>query len=227
MPGWLHKSTVALQNPKQFPERLSFISLFIFVAFATAESCLEKKENSYKRDRRESWCFWGSWRYPSSSFTPCVTYFLFFTLRVTHCRVESKFLTLKISCKGTTKLLETDGGTEVDRIEGSMTQRIEKIERERESKSEWERGGKGREVAKCGANKREEKKKSQAERKDYIGDFGFRVSSGPKPISRFSVFPPARTATRIRCPLYERWNETRLILRPDFVTSHIKSRSTL
>lgn len=87
-------------------------------------------------------------------------------------------------------------GTEVDRIEGSMTQRIEKIERERESK--------GREVAKCGANKREEKKKSQAERKDYIGDFGFRVSSGPKPISRFSVFPPARTATRIRCPLYER-----------------------
>lgn len=154
-----------------------------------------------------------------SLLPPCVTYFLFFTLRVTHCRVESKFLTLKISCKGTTKLLETDGGTEVDRIEGSMTQRIEKIERERESK--------GREVAKCGANKREEKKKSQAERKDYIGDFGFRVSSGPKPISRFSVFPPARTATRIRCPLYERWNETRLILRPDFVTSHIKSRSTL
>lgn len=35
MPGWLHKSTVALQNPKQFPERLSFISLFIFVALAT------------------------------------------------------------------------------------------------------------------------------------------------------------------------------------------------
>lgn len=141
MPGWLHKSTVALQNPKQFPERLSFISLFIFVAFATAESCLEKKENSYKRDRRESWCFWGSWRYPSSSFTPCVTYFLFFTLRVTHCRVESKFLTLKISCKGTTKLLETDGGTEVDRIEGSMTQRIEKIEREREREQERVREG--------------------------------------------------------------------------------------
>lgn len=149
MPGWLHKSTVALQNPKQFPERLSFISLFIFVAFATAESCLEKKENSYKRDRRESWCFWGSWRYPSSSFTPCVTYFLFFTLRVTHCRVESKFLTLKISCKGTTKLLETDGGTEVDRIEGSMTQDRKDRKREREQgergrkvRSEQERGEK-------------------------------------------------------------------------------------
>lgn len=52
-------------------------------------------------------------------------------------------------------------GTEVDRIEGSMTQRIEKIERERESESEWERGGKGREVAKCGANKRERRKKNR------------------------------------------------------------------
>lgn len=54
---------------------------------------------------------------------------------------------------------------------------------------------------------REGEKKSLAERKDYIGDFGFRVSSGPKPISRFSVFPPARAATRIRCPLYERRDE--------------------
>lgn len=76
-----------------------------------------------------------------SLLPPCVTYFLFFTLRVTHCRVESKFLTLKISCKGTTKLLETDGGTEVDRIEGSMTQRIEKIEREREREQERVREG--------------------------------------------------------------------------------------
>lgn len=53
-------------------------------------------------------------------------------------------------------------------------------------------GGRGeREIAKCGeqANKRGEgkkKKKSLAEKKDYIGDFGFRVSSGPKPI--FPIF---------------------------------------
>lgn len=83
-----------------------------------------------------------------------------------------------------------------------MTQRIGKIEKESGSKarSEQETGER-----KKGEERKKKKRESQAERKDYIGDFGFRVSSGPKPISRFSVFPPvARAATRIRCPLYER-----------------------
>lgn len=159
MPGWLHKSTVALQNPKQFPERLSFISLFIFVAFATAESCLEKERKFVQKRQTRIVMFLGIMALPflvvlSHFYPPCVTYFLFFTLRVTHCRVESKFLTLKISCKGTTKLLETDGGTEVDHIEGSMTQRIEKIERERER--EGRKGERGRKVR--SEQEREEKK---------------------------------------------------------------------
>lgn len=59
MPGWLHKSTVALQNPKQFPERLSFISLFIFVAFATAESCLEKERKFVQKRRMRIVMFLG------------------------------------------------------------------------------------------------------------------------------------------------------------------------
>ena len=51
-----------------------------------------------------------------------------------------------------------------------MTQRIEKIERERERERAIERGGKGREVAKCGANKRQEKerKKGRKEREKKI-----------------------------------------------------------
>lgn len=55
--------------------------------------------------------------------------------------------------------------------------------------------GREREIAKCGeqANKRgEEKKKSLAEKKDYIGDFGFRVSSGPKPIFPIFRLPESR-----------------------------------
>lgn len=53
MPRWLHKGTVSLQNPKQFPERLSFISLFIFVAFATAERWM-KKEGTFAQKRRKN-----------------------------------------------------------------------------------------------------------------------------------------------------------------------------
>lgn len=36
------------------------------------------------------------------------------------------------------------------------------------------------------------KKKSLAEKKDYIGDFGFRVSSGPKPIFPIFRLPESR-----------------------------------
>lgn len=39
---------------------------------------------------------------------------------------------------------------------------------------------------------RREKKKSLAEKKDYIGDFGFRVSSGPKPIFPIFRLPESR-----------------------------------
>lgn len=38
----------------------------------------------------------------------------------------------------------------------------------------------------------EKKKKSLAEKKDYIGDFGFRVSSGPKPIFPIFRLPESR-----------------------------------
>lgn len=50
----------------------------------------------------------------------------------------------------------------------------------------------GRERSQSAESKRtreereKKKKKSLAEKKDYIGDFGFRVSSGPKPI--FPIF---------------------------------------
>lgn len=123
-----------------------------------------------------------------SLLPPCVTYFLFFTLRVTHCRVESKFLTLKILCKGTTKLLEIDGGTEVDRIEGSMTQRIEKIERERarESKRGVERGERSQ-----SAERTRERRKKNRRLKGRITS-GILVFAFHLDQSRFPDFPSFR-----------------------------------
>ena len=61
-----------------------------------------------------------------------------------------------------------------------MTQRIEKIERERERERAIERGGKGREVAKCGANKRQEKerKKGRKEREKKNRRLKGRITSG-------------------------------------------------
>lgn len=119
-----------------------------------------------------------------------------------------------------------------------MTQRIEKIERERELLRGAGRGERSQSAERTRDRRkkerkaeRREKKKSQAERKDYIGDFGFRVSSGPKPISRFSVFPPWREPP-LELDAHCTSDETRRDLPPsplplDFVTSHIKSRSTL
>ena len=140
-----------------------------------------------------------------------------------------------------------DGGEEGEGVQksiggtkGSMTQRIGEIEKDSDRERE-------RRIAKCGVNKRQEKERkkggkrererekereSQAERKDYIGDFGFRVSSGPKPISRFSVFPPWREPPLeldAHCTSDETRRDlpSRPLCRVDFVTSHIKSRSTL
>lgn len=60
---------------------------------------------------------------------------------------------------------------------------------ERERENEWGKGGeRDRKVRRASEQERrgKKKKKSLAEKKDYIGDFGFRVSSGPKPI--FPIF---------------------------------------
>lgn len=60
-----------------------------------------------------------------------------------------------------------------------------KGERERERERD-------RKVRRASEQERREKKKSLAEKKDYIGDFGFRVSSGPKPIFPIFRLPESR-----------------------------------
>lgn len=49
-----------------------------------------------------------------------------------------------------------------------------------------------RKVRRASEQERRGKKKSLAEKKDYIGDFGFRVSSGPKPIFPIFRLPESR-----------------------------------
>lgn len=44
-------------------------------------------------------------------------------------------------------------------------------------------GTRGRGMQSAEKSEQEREKNRSPERKDYIGDFGFRVSSGPKPIS--------------------------------------------
>lgn len=58
-----------------------------------------------------------------------------------------------------------------------------------ERKGERERD---RKVRRASEQERRGKKKSLAEKKDYIGDFGFRVSSGPKPIFPIFRLPESR-----------------------------------
>lgn len=59
----------------------------------------------------------------------------------------------------------------------------------REGRKERERD---RKVRRASEQERRGKKKSLAEKKDYIGDFGFRVSSGPKPIFPIFRLPESR-----------------------------------
>jgi len=67
-------------------------------------------------------------------------------------------------------------------------------ERVREKEGEAERERVYTRICVCGVSERERKKKSQTERKDYIGDFGFRVSSGRK--ADFPIFHLSRNKDR-------------------------------
>lgn len=66
--------------------------------------------------------------------------------------------------------------------------------RMKESKNEEEREGQKIYVRVHRASERERQKKSRSERKDYIGDFGFRVSSGRK--ADFPIFRLSRDENR-------------------------------
>lgn len=59
-------------------------------------------------------------------------------------------------------------------------------------KGERERERERSQSAESKRTREERKKKSLAEKKDYIGDFGFRVSSGPKPIFPIFRLPESR-----------------------------------
>lgn len=106
----------------------------------------------------------GGWRYPSprSLFFPAPAVRACACVRARHCRVECKFLTLKISWHPA-----AFGDRRVPRKK-SMFRRVRRCEQ----------GG-----CKVRSDRTRERKNRSPERKDYIGDFGFRVSSGPKPIS--------------------------------------------
>jgi len=81
--------------------------------------------------------------------------------------------------------------------------KVSKSERERERERDNAR-------ACVRVTKGRKEKKSRPERKDYIGDFGFRVSSGRKAdFPDFAVFRATRAATRIRRPLCEHGYESK------------------
>lgn len=108
-----NKRMVALQNPKQFSGRLSFISLFISA----------RRDGSTQREGRGIWrkrcgnetdissCYWGYKLVPLARSHS--SHLLFFFCNV-YCRVECNFLTLKISDWGTRRPFGDRRGAEVD-----------------------------------------------------------------------------------------------------------------
>lgn len=100
---------VALQNPKQFSGRLSFISLFIS---ARGDEYTQREG----RDREEESetdisCYW---EYKSSSLARSYSSLFFFAFCNVYCRVECNFLTLKIWDWGTRRPFGDRRGAEVD-----------------------------------------------------------------------------------------------------------------
>lgn len=182
---------VALQNPKQFSGRLSFISLFIS---ARGDEYTEKKG----RDREEESetdisCYWEY--VPLTRSYSSLSFFAFCNV---YCRVECNFLTLKIWDWGTRRPFGDRRGAEVDALGGWMM-RNRMRERARMRRKEKDRKG-----------ERERQKKNRGLKgRITSGILVFAFHLDGKPISRFSVFPATRTATRIRCPLYEK-NERRI-----------------
>lgn len=131
------------------------------------------------------WCYWVAILLARSHSS----HLLFFL--VTYCWVECNFLTLKISDWGApTFRRQTGCRSRRERSEGWMMRKMKK------SKSERERVYTHTYIYMCvrvgWAN--ESEKKSRAERKDYIGDFGFRVSSGRK--ADFPIFRLSRNEDR-------------------------------
>lgn len=161
----------------------------------------------------------------------------FFFFLVTYCRVECNFLTLKISGWGApTFRRQTGCRSRRERSEGWMMRKMKEWERKRERQRKRERES----MHSCVGRANESEKKSRGLKgRITSGILVFAFHLDEKPISRFSVFP-ARTGTRIRCLLCEyRVRGAREVgptsssspsppsLLPEFVTSHIKSRSTL
>lgn len=221
------KRMVALQNPKQFSGRLSFILLFISQWEVMDTETLGERDARSRNETDVLRCYWDTillTRFYSS-------HLLFFL--VTHCRVECNFLTLKISDWGApTFRRQTGCRSRRERSEGWMMRKM------KASKSERGRGrSKERErvtlVYVWGEWTRAKKNRGLKGRiTSGILVFAFHLDE--KPISRFPVFPATRTGTRIRCLLCEYTDESErdrsYILPPpppDFVTSHIKSRTTL
>lgn len=176
---------VALQNPKQFSGRLSFISLFISVRGDGYRNGRDRGKGC-RRQKRDGRIMMLLGCNPSRSLSFFSSSFFFL---VTYCWVECNFLTLKISGWGApTFRRQTGCRSRRERSEGWMMRKMKKSESERErvythiymcARVGW-------------AN--ESEKKSRAERKDYIGDFGFRVSSGRK--ADFPIFRLSRNEDR-------------------------------
>lgn len=134
--------------------------------------------------------------------TYCLSLFLsfsfsFFSLLfflATYCRVECNFLTLKISGWGAPTFRRQTGcrsrcGRRAEGWDDAENEREQKRERRKGREREREKIRVCAPVCICGVRANENEKKSRLERKDYIGDFGFRVSSGRKadfPIFRLS-----------------------------------------
>lgn len=123
---------------------------------------------------------------------------LFFFFLVTYCRVECNFLTLKISGWGAPTFRRDRRGAEVDADDAlrvGMTWKMKESKSKREGRRKKERKvGECVCVCVCVCRVSESEKKSRPERKDYIGDFGFRVSSGRK--ADFPIFRLSRDESR-------------------------------
>lgn len=113
----------------------------------------------------------------------------FFAFCNVYCRVECNFLTLKIWDGGTRRPFGDRRGAEVDANAPGVGWCEIEWKRARMRKKETDR--------KCtyvGRANESDEKKSRSERKDYIGDFGFRVSSGRK--ADFPIFRLSRDENR-------------------------------
>lgn len=174
-------------------------------------------------------CYWEAIFFTHSHSSHLLFFFL-----VTYCRVECNFLTLKISGWGApTFRRQTGCRSRRERSEGWMMRKMKasESERGRERSRERDRERESIHARVCRASERERKKNRGLKGRITSGILVFAFHLDEKPISRFSVFPATRTGTRIRCPLCEYRDESKrdrsYLLSPNFVTSHIKSRSTL